>query len=281
MLTLIFNIIKKEITIMKKVVSILLAALLVFGLVACGESAETTKAAGDATAVQTVEEGKLIMVTNAAFPPYEFVGDDGEFAGIDVEVAGLIAKELGLELEIQDMEFASLLTAVQSGKADVVLAGLTVTDERKQNVDFSTSYAKGVQSVIVKEGSDIKTLDDITGHKIGVQEATTGDIYASDTPENGGFGEENVIRYSKGADAVQALIAGKVDCVIIDNNPAKEYVKANAGLTILDTAFTEEDYAIATSKGNTELLNQINDILAKKTADGTIQGILDKYIPSK
>ena len=266
---------------MKKVVSILLAVVMVFGLVACGESTETTKAAGNAAAVQTVEEGKLIMVTHATFPPYEYVEGDGNFAGIDIEIAKMIAEELGLELEIQDMEFASLLTAVQSGKADMVLAGLTVTEERKQNVNFSTSYAKGVQSVIVKEDSEIKSIDDILGHKVGVQSSTTGHIYAATTPEKGGFGEENVIDFPKGADAVQALISGKVDCVITDDNPAKEYIKANAGLKLLPTAYTEEDYAIAFSKDNEDLLAKVNDILAKKTADGTIQGILDKYIPSK
>ena len=181
--------------------------------------------------------------------------------------------KLGLKLEIQDMEFNSIITAVQSGKADLGLAGMTVTDERKQSVDFTDSYATGIQSVIVKEGSSIKSIDDLKGKKIGVQLATTGDIYAKDD-----FGEENVEEYNKGADAVMALTSGKIDAVIIDNQPAKSFVETTDGLQILDTDYVQEDYAAAIQKGNTDLLNAVNGALKELKEDGTIQKILDKYI---
>ena len=188
-------------------------------------------------------------------------------------IAKAIADKLGLKLEIQDMEFNSIITAVQSGKADLGLAGMTVTDERKQSVDFTDSYATGIQSVIVKEGSSIKSIDDLKGKKIGVQLATTGDIYAKDD-----FGEENVEEYNKGADAVMALTSGKIDAVIIDNQPAKSFVETTDGLQILDTDYVQEDYAAAIQKGNTDLLNAVNGALKELKEDGTIQKILDKYI---
>ena len=171
------------------------------------------------------------------------------------------------------MEFNSIITAVQSGKADLGLAGMTVTDERKQSVDFTDSYATGIQSVIVKEGSSIKSIDDLKGKKIGVQLATTGDIYAKDD-----FGEENVEEYNKGADAVMALTSGKIDAVIIDNQPAKSFVETTDSLQILDTDYVQEDYAAAIQKGNTDLLNAVNGALKELKEDGTIQKILDKYI---
>ena len=264
---------------MKKILAVALAAVMVLSLAACGGTKEAAApaAAQEAApaAVKTVQEGKLIMATNAAFPPYEFVSDeDGEtIVGIDAEIAGMIADELGLELEIQDIEFASILTAVQTGKVDIGLAGMTVTEERLQNVNFTTSYAKGVQSIIVPEGSDIKSVDDLAGHKIGVQESTTGHIYCEDD-----FGAENVTAYSNGAMAVQALLTGNVECVVIDNNPAKALAEKNEGLIVLDTTYVEEDYAGAVSKDNEELLNAINKILDAKIADGTVQKIIDKYI---
>ncbi len=227
-------------------------------------------------------EKNLVMATNAAFPPYEYK-EGNNFEGIDVEIAQKVAEKLGMQLQIEDVEFGSIIGGVQSGKYDMGMAGMTVTDERKQSVNFSDTYATGVQVVIVKEGSAITTVDDIAtqGVKIGVQQDTTGDIYASDTTDNGGFGEENVERFKTGADAVQALLTGKVGCVIIDNEPAKSFVKANAGLKILDTEYVNEDYAICISKSNDELLNKINTALAELKADGTIQGIVDKYIPAE
>ncbi len=221
------------------------------------------------------DENKLIMATNAQFPPYEYYEGD-KIIGIDAEIAELIAKELGMELEITDMDFNGILGAVQNGTADIGMAGMTVTEKRKESVNFSKTYATAVQVVIVKEGSDIKTIDDLAGKKIGVQEATTGDIYATDD-----FGEENVLRYNNGPTAIKALQNGTIDAVIIDNEPAKAFVKENAGLVILDTAYAEEEYAIAVAKGNDDLLNKINAALDKLEESGELDKIVGKYIPSK
>ena len=225
----------------------------------------------------TVEAGKLHMSTNAAFPPYEMVKDDGTFEGIDVEVAGAIAQKLGLELVVDDMGFDAALLAAQNGQSDIVMAGVSVTPDRQEVMDFSDSYATGIQVVIVKEGSDV-TMDNLGEKMIGCQKATTGYLYASDTPENGGYGEDHVIAYETGALAVEALKNGQVDCVIIDNEPAKAYVAANEGLTILETPWVEEDYAIGRTKGNTALLEAVNAAMTELKADGTFQAIVDRYI---
>lgn len=219
------------------------------------------------------------MATNANFPPYEYV-EDGKIVGIDAEVAAKIAEKLGMELQIEDIEFGSIVAGVQTGKYDIGMAGMTVTDERLKSVNFSKSYATGVQVVIVKSDSAISSIDDLTGKKIGVQQDTTGDIYASDTAENGGFGADNVTSYKSGAEAVSALTTGKVDAVIIDNEPAKSFVAANEGLKILDTKYVEEEYAICISKDNEELLTQINKALEELINDGTVKTIVDKYIPA-
>lgn len=240
------------------------------------------------------ETDKLVMATNAAFPPYEFKDGD-KFAGIDVEIAQKIAEKLGMELEIVDVEFGAVLTGVAEGKYDMGMAGITVTEDRKKTMDFSDTYATGVQVIIVKEGSDITSLDDLYNYddngdpatlknpdiKIGVQQDTTGDIYSSDEPKNWGFGEDNVIRYKTGADAVQALISGKVTAVIIDNEPAKSFVEGNKGLKIMDATYVEEDYAIAIAKENTELLDKINKALDELEQEGKLAEIIEKYIPSK
>ena len=239
---------------------------------AAGSVAETA-ATGEFT---VVEAGKLHMATNAAFPPYEMVADDGSFEGIDVELAGKIAEKLGLELVVDDMDFGSIITSVQTGKSDIAMAGLTVTDERKQNVDFTDSYATGVQVVIVPEDSDIQTIDDLQGKLIGCQESTTGYIYCSDD-----YGEDVVTAFPNGANAIQALVSGKVDAVVIDSQPAQEFVKQNAGLKILDTEYVTEDYAIGVSKDNTALRDAVNAALKELTDDGTVQSILDKYIKAE
>ena len=253
---------------MKKIISVILTFVLIAALCTVCASAE----------LKTCQNGKLIMATNAAFPPYEFISDeDGEtIVGVDAEIAGLIAEKLGLELQIEDIEFASIVSGVQQGKFDIGMAGMTVTEERLQNVDFSSTYAQGVQSIIVPEGSDIKTADDLAGHKIGVQESTTGHIYCEDD-----FGEENVTAFSTGANAVEALKKGKVECVVIDNNPAKAFVEANEGLVLLDTSYTEEDYAICTSKENPELTKAIDEALVELIEDGSVQAVLDKYISAE
>ena len=276
---------------MKKLLSVLMAAAMLVGvlsLAGCGgnggetttepdadadNSAATTETAGDLT---TVTAGKLTMSTNAQFPPYEMVADDGSFEGIDIEVAAAIADKLGLELQVDDMDFDAALLAAQNGKSDMVMAGVTVTDERQKVMDFSDTYAEGIQSVIVPEDSDIASVDDLAGKTIGTQRGTTGYIYCTDD-----FGEDSVVAYDDGLTAVQALNNGQVDAVVIDNAPAKEFVAANPGLKILDTEWLTEDYAIGMKKGNTELLNAINGALEELQADGTLQSIVDKYIKAE
>lgn len=281
---------------MKKALSLMTAAALVLSLAACGstassaassEAASSDAASSEAASseaasetetaeLSTVEPGKLIMSTNAAFPPYEMTTDSGEFEGIDIETAQAIADKLGLELQIDDMDFDAALLAVQQGKADMVMAGVTVTDERQNVMDFTDSYATGIQSIIVKEDSDIASVDDLAGKKIGTQRGTTGYLYCSDD-----FGDENVVAYDNGLTAVQMLNNGQVDCVVIDNAPAKEFIAANPGLKLLDTAYVEESYAIGIGKGNTELKDAINTALEELKADGTLQAIVDKYITAE
>lgn len=269
---------------MKKALSLLLVAvlLLTFGLCGCGEKKDDENNATP----------KLVMATNAAFPPYEFVDDNGAYAGIDVEIAKLIAAELGRELEIKDVDFGAILGGVESGMYDIGMAGMTVNDERKLQVNFSNTYAKAKQVVIVKADSTIASFEEFyTGYdadgnptgvvdnvKIGVQQDTTGHIYASDVPAKWGFGEDKVIPYKTGPDAVQALLTDKINAVIIDSEPAKTFVQQNAGLKILDGAYADEEYAIAIKKENTELLEKVNAALKKLTDNGEIKKIVDKYI---
>ena len=236
-------------------------------------SAASSEAVSSAAAeLTTVEAGKLTMATNATFPPYEMTTDSGEIEGIDVDTAKAIAEKLGLELQIDDMDFDAALLSVQQGKADIVMAGVTVTDERKAVMDFSDSYATGIQSIIVPNDSDIASPDDLAGKKIGTQRGTTGYIYCSDD-----LGDENVVAYDDGLTAVQALKNGQVDAVVIDNAPATEYVAANPGLKVLDTSYAEEDYAIGMAKGSA-LEDAVNKALEELKADGTLQAIVDKYI---
>lgn len=276
---------------MKKIISMVAVAAMVLSMAACGstDAGSDAKAPADNSAAEETsapeeadkaEGGTLVMATNAAFPPYEYVEGD-EIVGIDAEIAQAIADDLGMTLQIDDMDFDSIIPAVQGGKADMGVAGMTDTEDRRKNVDFSDSYATGVQVIIVTEDSDIAGPDDLEGKLIGVQQGTTGHIYCSDTPENGGFGEENVMAYPNGASAVEALKTGKVDCVVIDNEPAKAFVEANEGLKILDTEFVTEDYAIAIAKDNPELLEKVNASLAKLKAEGTLQEIVDKYIKAE
>lgn len=295
---------------MKKILALTLAILMVVGLfAACGSDEEKSNSAPETTApvaegenasdvtapvddetgpvevtegesavaeITTVSEGKLIMATNAYFPPYEFYEGD-QIVGIDAVIAAAIADKLGLQLEIQNMQFDSIITAVSEGAADIGLAGMTITDERKQQINFTISYASGVQSIIVKEGSAITSVDDLyadgASYKVGVQLGTTGDIYASED-----FGEL-VTQYTNGNEAVLALTKGDIDCVIIDNEPAKAFVEANEGLTILETAYAEEDYAACIAKENTALLAAVDQAILELTEDGTIDAIIETYIP--
>ena len=240
-----------------------------------GQEQSEQASGGESVELKTADPGVLTVGTNAAFPPYEYYEGD-QIVGIDAEITAAIAEKLNLELKIEDMEFGSLLATMNSGKIDACAAGMTVTEERLKTVNFTETYAQGVQVVIVKEDSPIASIDDLKGKKIGVQIATTGDIYASDD-----FGEENVDKYDKGADAVMALQNDKVDAVIIDNEPAKNFVANNEGLKILDTEYAVEDYAIAVSKDNEDLLEAINTALAELKEEGRLQEIIDKYIPAE
>ena len=274
---------------MKKLIALLLAAMMVLALAACASNASNDTAAPADSATETeapadtadtaAASGKLTMATEATFPPYEFYDGDA-IVGIDVEVAQAIAAKLGMELEVTDIAFDSIIPGIQTGKYDMGMAGMTVTDERKEQVNFSDSYATGVQVVIVKDDSAITSVDDLfadgANTVVGTQAGTTGFIYATSDIEDAGLG--TVKSFGKTTDAVEALKNGQVDCVILDNEPAKALVAANEGLHILDTEYAVEDYAIAIAKENTDLLDKINTALAELKDDGTLQSIVDKYI---
>ena len=287
----------------KNILSAVLAAAMTAMLAACGGSSTSTTAApaetkaeetkaeetkaeetkaeeskaeeAPAAELETVQKGKLVMMTNADFPPYEF-HDQTAIVGIDVEIAGAIAEQLGLELEIEDIAFDSIIPEIVSGKADIGAAGMTVTEDRKQNVDFSDTYAHATQVIIVKEDSEIKGVADLEGKVMGVQQGTTGDIYVS-----GDYGDAAVERYAKGMEAVQALAQGKVDAVVIDGEPAKQYIKEVEGLKIIDESYTDEDYAIAIKKGNTAMVEAVNAALAELKSEGKLDEIVAKYIQAE
>ena len=278
---------------MKKILALTMALAMSLSLVACGGGEGSTASSGSASAsasaststeagFTTAVEGKLTMATNAAFPPYEYI-EGGEIVGIDAEIAAAIAEKLGLEVQIEDMEFDAIIEAVKSGKADIGLAGMTVTPDRAEEVNFTASYATGVQVVIVTEDSAITSVDDLfaegASNVIGVQRNTTGDLYTTWDLEDAGLA--TIDRYSKGAEAVQALKTGKVDCVVIDNEPAKAFVAEVEGLKILDTEYILEEYAGAMSKDNAELFEAVNVALEELIADGTVQAIIDTYISAE
>ena len=254
--------------IIKSLAVILLAVMMSFSFSGCGSKDDGV-----------IEDGVLHLATNAAFPPYEMTDDNGEFQGIDIEIARAIAEKLDLKLVVDDMDFASVITSVKKGKSDIAMAALTVNEERKMDVDFTVSYAKGIQVVIVPDDSDINSIEDLANDKlIGTQKETTGYIYCSDVPANGGYGEEHVAAYASGEAAVRALLEGNIDAVVIDNGPAQEFVKANKGLKILESRFVEEEYAIGVAKDNRTLMEAVNTALEELIADGTVQKIIDKYI---
>ena len=298
---------------MRKWIAFLMTAMMMIAAVSCAPASESSSQAEESSAAQessaaeesqveedsaaaensaaenegaseftTATEGVQTMATNAEFPPYEYYEGD-TVTGIDVEIAQAIAVKLGLTLQVEDMEFDSVISAVQGGKADIGMAGMTVTEERLEEVNFTESYATGVQVIIVTEDSDITSADDLfaegANHTIGVQLATTGDLYTTEDIEAAGLG--TVDRYNKGADAVMALKNGKVDCVVIDNEPAKAFVEANEGLKILETEYVTEDYAIAVSKDNEALHTAVDAALQELIADGTVQSIIDKYITAE
>ena len=274
---------------MKKLSIAMLSMVLAGSMLLTGCGGGNTQTADDTSADDTqqsetaenTEGGTLVMGTNAQFPPYEFRDENNEVAGIDADIAAAIADKLGMELEITDMAFDSLIPALDGGTIDIILAGMTVTPEREESVNFTDSYATGVQVIIVPEDSDIVPTEqedgtmavDLTGKLIGVQAGTTGDQYCTSD-----YGQDAVRQYDNGALAVSALANGQIDCVVIDNEPAKNYVAANTGLKILETEYITEDYAAAIAKDNTELLEQVNAAIAELKADGTIDEIIGKYI---
>ena len=287
----------------KQVIALLTAAMMVGAMAGCGAGGSDTTTAADTTAAETTTagdtaaetdteaeaedgaettaaiggEGKvLVMATNAEFPPYEY-HDGGDIVGIDVEVAEAIAGKLGMTLEVEDIAFDSIIPELESGKADIGVAGMTVNEDRLKNVDFTDPYTTASQVIIVKEDSEIAGPDDLKGKHIGVQLGTTGDIYASDYEADG----STIERYNKGFEAVQAMQQGKIDAVVIDQEPAKVFVSQNEGIKILDEALTVEEYAIAVKKGNTELLDQVNGALAELKESGELQAIIDKYISAE
>ena len=287
----------------KQVIALLTAAMMVGAMAGCGAGGSDTTTAADTTAAETTTsgdtaaetdteaeaedgaettaaiggEGKvLVMATNAEFPPYEY-HDGGDIVGIDVEVAEAIAGKLGMTLEVEDIAFDSIIPELESGKADIGVAGMTVNEDRLKNVDFTDPYTTASQVIIVKEDSEIAGPDDLKGKHIGVQLGTTGDIYASDYEADG----STIERYNKGFEAVQAMQQGKIDAVVIDQEPAKVFVSQNEGIKILDEALTVEEYAIAIKKGNTELLDQVNGALAELKESGELQAIIDKYISAE
>jgi len=279
---------------MKKVIAMLVAAsMCVVALTACGNSSEPasaeatasvestaadgsaaadTASAGEATG--TIQEGKLIVGTNAAFPPFEYVGDDGEPDGFDIALIKAIGEKLGYEVEIQDMEFGSLVAAIGS-KIDASIAGMTITEERQQSVDFSDSYYDAVQFVVALPDASYATAADLEGKTIGCQLGTTGESIAGDIEGS------TVQSYDKAVDAVNDLINGKVDVVIIDQNPAQVFAEKFEGKVVaIDGAnfdFEPEQYAIALPKGSA-LVDQVNGALAELKADGTFDALVDKYI---
>ena len=221
-------------------------------------------------------DGKLTVGTNAEFPPFEFVGDDGEPDGFDVALIKAIGEKLGVEVEMENMEFDALVASIGS-KIDIAIAGMTVSDERKKSVDFSDPYYDALQYVILPEGSEIATFDDLAGKTIGVQPGTTGDFIASDDVDGA-----TVKQYNKGVDAVNDLVNGRLDCVIIDKNPALVFAgKFEGQLTAVDGAqfgFEVENYAIAIPKGDSALLNAVNGALKEIREDGTFDELVKTYI---
>lgn len=299
---------------MKKFLALLLAAVMTMSLLtACGssetaETTETTESAeaegaeaadeAESTEAETVEaevveteeaaetaasealaDGVLTVGTNAEFPPFEYVDDNGEPDGFDIALIKAIGEKLGVEVEVENMEFASLVSSIGS-KIDVAIAGMTVTDERKESVDFSNSYYEAVQYVILPADSDIATADDLTGKTIGVQLGTTGDFIATDD-----IADSTVQQYNKAVDAVNDLINGRLDCVIVDKNPALVFESKFEGqVKAVDGAefgFGTEEYAIALPKGDTALVDAVNAALEEIKADGTFDELVKTYIEAE
>lgn len=275
---------------MKKLLAALLAMVMTMSLLtACG-SAETAAQTEETTQTQEAEDaevavsealadGVLTVGTNAEFPPFEYVGDDGEADGFDIALIKAIGEKLGVEVQVENMEFASLVSSI-GNKVDVSIAGMTVNEERKQTVDFSEPYYDAVQYVLLPEGSDIASAEDLVGKTIGVQLGTTGDLTATDIEGT------TVSAYNKGVDAVNDLVNGRVDCVIIDKNPALVFAEKfqENGIAAVDGAqfnFEAEQYAIALPKGDVALADALNKAIEELKADGTFDELVKTYIEAE
>ena len=237
-------------------------------------AADSAEAADNAAAV-TKTEGVLTFGTNAEFPPFEFVAASGvidQYDGIDIAIAKQIAEENGMTAAIENMEFDSLLIALENGQIDAAIAGMTVTEDRKKSADFSIPYYTATQVMIVKEDSDIAAAADMADKKICVVQGYTGEICVQDM----GYSYE---AFKKGTEAIMELVNGKCDVVVIDSATAQKYVNDNEGLKIVEdaSAFESEEYAIAVKKGNTALLDMLNTAIETKLADGTISELGAKY----
>lgn len=257
---------------MKKFAAILLSAVMALSLAACSNMAPAAE--NTATGVEAIKQaGKLVMMTNASFPPYEYMGEGGKIAGVDVDLAQMVADELGVELEIIDMNFDLLTSALASQKGDLVAAGMSITEERQQSVDFSIPYVDATLLIIVPEGSDIKGADDLVGLTISVQENTTSDLYVTDNVEGA-----KLLRFKSAVDAGTAVLSGKADVAVIDEMTAKNIVNANPGLQLLETPLAEEQYAMAVAKGNQGLLDVVNKVLEQAVADGTVDKLTAQHM---
>ena len=266
---------------MKKFIALLLAALLVFSLAAC----QTTPAATDPVVDQTTESttptidaikaaGKLVVMTNAGFPPFEYIGENGEVVGVDMDLAKLVADELGVELEIVDMNFDLLIGALKSGKGNLVSAGMTATAERAEEIDFTVIYIKMGLKVIIPVGSDITSFDDLADKKIAVQEATTADIYVQQN-----YTEATPMQFKNPVDAVNAVLSGNADAAIVDLLPAEAMSAANASeLILMEGLLSEEETAMAVAKGQEDFLALVNQVLTKALADGTLDELFASHM---
>ncbi len=274
-----------EKTIMKKNLILIAAAVSAMAILSgCGSKKEETSAANttvaeSSTAAETKaseEKSVLTMATNAEFEPWEF-HDGDDIIGIDAEVAEAIADKLGMELKIEDMAFDAVIPSIASGKCDIGMAAISVTEERKASVDFSDSYADSALQILVKkDNTEITGVDSLEGKKIGAQNGTTGDLKASDL-----VGDENVERFPSYFEAVQSLKQGKIDAIIIDKAPAKAFLSQNDDIMQAGEDLDLEEYAIAIKKGNTELQEKLNKAIEELKADGTFDKIVDKYIPAE
>lgn len=267
---------------MKKTLALICSLVMILSLCAAcgGSSASSAPASSDASApaapdaaeITTLEAGKLTISTSPDFPPFEFTDDNNEIVGIEPEIMALICDKLGLELVIDAMEFDSALLAAQQGKSDAVVSGVTVRDDRKLVFDFTDSYISITQAIVSKEGAGI-TMDNLGEQTIGVQRGTTGHMYVEDD-----FGTDAVVAYDTYTTVFQALMNDQIDCIVMDDAVAKAYIAANPGLVMTETTYETEDYAFGVSKGNTALVDAINNALNELIEDGTVQSIIDKYM---